>query len=111
MDRPAEIWIWEEQQGAYPIRDKILRRLVLSGPPPPPLPLLALDEPFCFDCRILPAQRVQSPRREDRAVNVGHCLHFSRGRFLFPPPLFFFKAVCLFIVEGSRTKPTPGPVL
>lgn len=27
MGRPAEIWIWEEQQGAYPIRDKILRRL------------------------------------------------------------------------------------
>lgn len=76
------------QQGAYLIRDKILRRLALSYPP------LALEAAFCFDCHILPTQKVQwacGPNSKcatffsmhleykDPEVNPLLCLHQDKG--------------------------------
>lgn len=98
--RPAEIWFWEEQQGAYPIRDKILRRLVLVHPSslPPGFRRVLL---FCLP---------HSANSEGSVTSVCGPSSKCRPRLaLFKRT--FLKAVCLFIVEGSGTKPTPGPVL
>lgn len=70
------------QQGAYLIRDKILRRLALSYPP------LALEATFCFNCHNLQTKNVQW-----RCGPNSKCVIFQYASG----------------VQGSRSKWTPLP--